>query len=132
MTAIEPKPSHPRNTVLEILSASFKVFRDGQPLALGIHRVIKERLPDIDTQQLRAAMRTHTASTRYLKTLSQASVRFDLDGSPAGEVTAEQRRQASDTLRERFKKKAELHRAEQLEKERQANLLKLAEKFNSR
>ena len=131
------------NAVLDALIASFKVFHDCQPLALGIHKVIKERQPEIDAQDLRTAMRIHTASTRYLKVLSQADTRFDLDGSPAGEVTAEQRQQASDTLRERFKKKAERHKAELqakqlaqqqalLEKQRQDKLLKLAEKFNTR
>ena len=143
MTTSEPKAPRSRNAVLDTLNASFKVFHDGQPLALGIHKVIKERLPDIDAQQLRHAMRVHTASTRYLKALSQADTRFDLDGSPSGEVTAEQKRQASDTLRERFKKKADQHRAEQAAKarelqekqaarERQEKLLKLAGKFNTR
>ncbi len=143
MTTRESKPSRPRNTTLDTLNASFKVFHECQPLALGIHEVIQERLPGIDAQQLRLAMRIHTASTRYLKALSQAKTRFDLDGSPADEVTAEQRELASATLRERFKKKAERHKAEvlakqlaekqaQLEKERQNKLLKLAEKFNTR
>lgn len=143
MTTTEPNPPRPRNTVLDTLNASFKVFHDCQPLALGIHKAIKERVPDIDAKQLRSAMRVHTASTRYLKALSQAETRFDLDGTPAGEVTDEQRKQASDTLRERFKKKADRHKAEvlakqlaekqaQAEQERHANLLKLAEKFNTR
>lgn len=132
MTTAEPKPSRARNTVLDTLSATFKVFHDCRPLALGIHKAIKERLPEMDAQQLRTAMRIHTASTRYLKALSQADTRFDLDGSPSGEVTAEQRQQASDTLRERFRNKAALHKAELLAKERQEKLLKLAEKFNGR
>ena len=132
MTTTKQKPLRARNAVLDTLSASFKAFHDCQPLALGIHKAIKERLPGIDARQLRDAMRIHTASTRYLKALSQANTRFDLDGAPAGEVTAEQRQQASATLRERFKKKAELHKAEQAAKQRQENLFKLAEKFNTR
>lgn len=130
MTTTEPK--HARNAVLNTLNSSFMVFRDCKPLALGIHKTIKERLPDLDAQRLRAAMKIHTGSTRYLKTLSQSETRFDLDGAPAGDVTAEQRKQASDTLRERFRKKAELHKAEQEAKRRQENLMKLAEKFNAR
>jgi ProP effector len=114
------------------LSASFKVFRDSQPLAIGIHKAIKGRLPDLDAQQLKATMRMHTASTRYLKVLSQADTRFDLDGAPAGEVTAEQRQQALDTLRDRFRKKAEQHKAEQLAKQQQEKLQQLAAKFNAR
>lgn len=132
MTRSEPKPLHSRNVVLDTLISSFNVFRDCQPLAIGIHKVIKQQLPDIDSQQLRIAMRMHTASTRYLKVLSQANTRLDLDGSPAGEITAEQRQQAKDTLRERFKKIAERKQAEQQAQQLHENLLKLAEKFNTR
>lgn len=132
MTTAEQKSPRSRNPVLDTLTASFKVVRDCQPLALGIHKVIKERMPDIDVQQLRSAMRIHTASTRYLKVLSQANARYDLDGTPAGEVTAEQKQQALDTLRERFRKKAEQHKAEQAAKQHQEKLLKLAEKFNNK
>lgn len=130
MSTAEQKPSRSRNPVLDTLTTSFKVIRDCQPLALGIHKVIKERMPELDMQLLRSAMRMHTASTRYLKLLSQADVRFDLDGVPAGEVTAEQKQQALDTLRERFRKKAEQHKAELAAKQHQEKLLKLAEKFN--
>ncbi len=132
MTAPEHKPSRTRNATLEMLSATFPVFRDCQPLAVGIHKAIKEKLPDIDAGQLRAAMKIHTASTKYLKVLSQGGSRFDLDGNVAGEVTAEQRTQATDGLRERFRKGAERKKAEQQEKERQDKLLQLAEKFNTR
>lgn len=130
MSTAEQKPPRSRNPVLDTLAASFKVIRECQPLALGIHKVIKERMPELDMQQLRSAMRMHTASTRYLKLLSQADTRFDLDGAAAGEVTAEQRQQALDTLRERFRKKAEQHKAELAAKQHQEKLLKLAEKFN--
>lgn len=133
MTAEATKQTAPRNPVPDTLRTSFKVFAEHRPLALGIHKTIKERLPEIDAQQLRSALRMHTASTRYLKSLAQGGSRFDLDGMPAGEVTAEQQQQATDALRERFKKKAEQHRQEQLaqqqEKQRQEKLQKLAEKF---
>ena len=132
MSTTTPKPLRPRNAVLDALSASFKVFHECLPLALGIHKTIRERLPDLHAQHLRDAMRMHTASTRYLKVLSRADTRFDLDGAPAGEVTAEQKRQASVTLQERFRKTAELHKAELAAKQHQENLLKLAEKFNAR
>lgn len=132
MTSNAPPPPRPGAAVLGILTSSFTAFRDCLPLAIGIHKIVKQRLPDIDSQQLRTAMRIHTASTRYLKALSQTDSRYDLDGAPVGEVTAEQRQQALDTLRERFRKGAERHKAEQLVQQRQENLVKLAEKFNAR
>ena len=132
MTRSESIPTRQRNAVLETLAASFKAFQDGLPLALGIHKVIKERLPDLEPQQLKAALKLHTGSTRYLKSLVQAETRFDLDGVAAGAVTAEQRKQAKDTLRERYEKIAQRKQAEQQAQQRQENLLKLVEKFKVR
>jgi ProP effector len=142
MTSTPAKPPS-RNALLETISAKFAVFREGRPLARGIHKVIVERMPEIDTAQLRLAMRLHTASTRYLKALQAASERFDLDGNPAGEVTAEQREVANTTLRERFKKSADRRKAEELalkeaqreqeaQQKRQEKLAQLAAHFNLR
>jgi len=132
MTDPHTKARHPSNPVLEILSATFPVFRDGQPLAIGIHKAIKLRLPDIAEGSLRIALKGYTASTKYLKAIANGKQRFDLDGNPAGDVTAEQRQQALETIKERFRKAAERKKAEQEDKERQEKLQKLAEKFNKR
>lgn len=142
MTASETKSTR-RNALLDALSTNYAVFRDCQPLALGIHKSVKERMPEVDAAALRSAMKIHTASTRYLKALVVSKERFDLDGQPAGEVTEEQREVASTTLRERFKKAAERRKAEeqaqkaaQKEQEAQAKrsekLAQLAARFNSR
>ncbi|MDP2824821.1 MAG: ProQ/FINO family protein [Sulfuritalea sp.] len=138
-----PAKSSPRNALLETIGANFAVFRDGRPLALGIHKAIMERMPEVDTAQLRLAMRIHTASTRYLKTLLATRERFDLDGNPAGEVTEEQREVASTTLRERFRKVADRRKAEEqalkeaqreqeAQQKRQEKLAQLAARFNRR
>jgi len=130
--APSPAPRRQQNEVLTTLTTTFKAFGECQPLAIGIHKAIKERLTGIDPEQLRVALRIHTASTRYLKALSQSKFRFDLDGMPLGEVTEEQRRQAMDLLKERFKKQADRHKAAELAKLQQEKLRLLAEKFNSR
>lgn len=117
---------------METLSATFAVFRDCQPLAIGIHKTIKARLPEIDEGALRTALKRYTASTKYLKAIANGKKRSDLDGNPAGEVTAEQRQQALETIKERFRKVAERKKTEQEDKERQEKLQKLAEKFNQR
>lgn len=132
-----------RNALLETICGNFAVFREGRPLALGIHKAIMERMPDLDTAQLRLAMRIHTASTRYLKALLATRERFDLDGNPAGEVTEEQRAVASTALRERFKKSADRRKAEEqalkeakqeqeAQQKRQEKLAQLAARFNLR
>lgn len=130
--ASSPAPRRPQNEVLATLNTTFKAFGECLPLAVGIHKVIKEQIPGIDPQQLRIALRIHTASTRYLKALSQSKFRFDLDGRPLGEVTEEQRRQAMEVLRGRFKKQAERQKVAELAKQQQEKLRLLAEKFNAR
>lgn len=138
-----PAKSPSRNALLETLSVNFPVFRECRPLALGIHKAIIARMPDVDTAQLRLAMRMHTASTRYLKALLATGERFDLDGKPAGEVTVEQREVAGTTLRERFKKLADRRKAEEqalkaarqeqeAQQKRQEKLAQLAARFNLR
>lgn len=125
-----PRP-HP-NPILETLASSFPVFRDCQPLAIGIHKVIMARMPDLGEGSLRVALKRHTNSTKYLKAIANGSERYDLDNQPAGEISAEQRQQALATIKERFRKVAELKKKQKAEEEHQAKLQKLAEKFNKR
>lgn len=132
MTVETTHPPRAPNVVLDRLRSTFPVFLECRVLAIGIHTSIMERLPDISKTQLRAALKTHTASNRYLKALSQGKDRFDLDGKPDGMVTLEQRQQATEILRERFRKGAEQRKIQQREKQQQEKLLKLAEKFNTR
>lgn len=124
---IEPR------ALLQNLQKTFPAFRDCKPLALKIDANIVERMPGIDRKSLRAALRMHTASTRYLKAVERSQQRFDLDGQPAGEVTDEQRAHASATLKERFaavaKQQKEKREAEAAEKRRTEKLQQLVSKF---
>lgn len=135
------KPGKPgrRDTVLDSLVANYQVFRDATPLAIGIHKVLRERMPELSREQISRALKIHTASTRYLKSLSNAEHRLDLDGNPAGEITPEQREAAMLLVKERIKKAAERRKAEAerlkaeaQEQQRQAKLQQLAEKFSKR
>lgn len=136
-----PIPSKPvrRNALLEQLQAEFLVFRDYNPLAIGIHKQLMERKPDLDKNKVRVALHSHTASTRYLKALTQGAPRLDLDGQPSGEVTAEQQEVAVKTLRDRIKLVKERQKAEEAQRKaeeeaakRQEKLQQLAEKFGKR
>ena len=80
MTSTPARPAS-RNPLLDTLGANFAVFRECRPLALGIHKAIIARMPELDAAQLRLALRMHTASTRYLKALQSAGERFDLDAT---------------------------------------------------
>jgi ProP effector len=97
-------------------------------------------MPDLEKKVLRLAMRSHTISTRYLKEMEKGTVRLNLDGTPAGEVTDENRQHASELLRERFKKHADQRKATEAaaraaeaaakaETQRLEKLSQLAEKF---
>ena len=127
--------------LLKQLQQEFKVIGEHQPLAIGIDKQLLASQPAINRKQLRAALGMHTRSVRYLKALQAGKQRFNLDGSAAGEVSEEQRAMASKELIERFKKRAEEHRAGQAakdkaekeakaEQQRLEKLAQLANKFS--
>jgi ProP effector len=139
MTTPTEQPLGRRNALLEQLSAQFPVFREARPLAIGIHKVLLERQPELDKAALRTAMKVHTHATRYLKGIVEGAVRHDLDGNPDGAVTAEQQAQAVAMLKERARRVAEKRKAEaaarredEAARRRQEKLLQLSEKFNVR
>lgn len=120
-------PAQAARVLLKELQKQFAVLGNCLPLAIGIDKQLFARLPEIDRKVLRNALGIHTNSLRYLKNMEKASVRFDLDGNNADEVTDTHRTHASKILRDRFKKEAERRKA-QREAEESARLH--AEKLN--
>jgi ProP effector len=146
-SAVEPAhdsadiPALTPRALLKSLQEQFAVFRNSQPLAIGIDKALQERLPDLKKKTLRVALNLHTHTLRYLRNTARAAHRFDLDGNPADALSDEHRQHAEDTLRERLKKQAEERRAQQkagkeAEREAEAERLRaeklalLAEKFS--
>ena len=135
MTTTEATTDKPidARALLKDLQTQFDVFRNFSPLAIGIDKQVFAQLPEVSKKSLRLAMRSHTISTRYLKEMEKGSVRLNLDGTPAGEVTDENRQHATELLRERFKKQAEQRKAAEAEakaeQRRVEKLNQLAEKF---
>ncbi|UCV28716.1 ProQ/FINO family protein [Ferribacterium limneticum] len=135
MTTTEATTDKPidARALLKDLQTQFDVFRNFSPLAIGIDKQVFAQLPEVSKKSLRLAMRSHTISTRYLKEMEKGTVRLNLDGTPAGEVTDENRQHATELLRERFKKQAEQRKAAEAEakaeQRRVEKLNQLAEKF---
>lgn len=131
---IPPMPSKlsPRDPVLARLVAAYPVFRDIQPLAIGIHKAIIAALPDIDRMALRRALQRHTACTTYLKAIAAGGSRFGLDGVPNGDITAEQQKLAKQDLKDRFRKQADQRREQLKAKEHQEKLQQLVDKFRQK
>jgi ProP effector len=84
-------------------------------MKIGIHRDIAAAMPELDAKLLSSALRLHTARPEYAKQLLEAgTVRFDLDGNPAGEVTEAQvdalkaaRRAEAERRHRRFRQRKE-------------------------
>jgi len=125
--------SDPRE-VLKQLRETSPTFRECKPVALRIDKAIAERFPQYSRKLIRNAMRMHTASTRYLKSVEKGETRFDLDGNEAGEVTAEHREHASEKLKARFaeqaRRKREQRKEAEAEQRKAEKLQQLAEKFS--
>jgi len=109
--AATTSPATSARAMLKQLQERFAVFRDCQPLAIGIDKQVLAAVPDLDRKTLRVALRMHVGSLRYLKAMQQATQRFDLEGNPVAEVSDEHRAHAAETLKERFRKEAEQKRA---------------------
>ena len=136
----KPEPTVDARALLKDIQARHDVFRNFSPLAIGIDKQLLAQQPELNRKALRMALRNHTMSTRYLKEMQTGTVRFNLDGTVAGEVTEDARTHSAELLRERFKKQAELRKAEQeaaraeqeaarAEQRRQEKLSQLTEKF---
>ncbi|WP_306603156.1 ProQ/FINO family protein [Azonexus sp.] len=130
--AATDKPNDIR-ALLKDLQARYDVFRNFSPLAIGIDKQLFAELPELSKKSVRLAMRSHTMATRYLKEMEKATHRLNLDGTPAGEVTDENRQHATELLKERFKKQAEQRKAVEAaakaEAVKQQKLQQLTEKF---
>lgn len=107
-----PSPAQSARTLLKELKEKFATFRDCKPLAIGIDKQLLAMLPELDRKVLRIALGIHTNSLQYLKGMEKATSRFDLEGNIANEVTETHRTHAAEILRERFKKNAELRKAQ--------------------
>ncbi len=107
----------------ELFPALFKGHP--KPLKLRIQVDIQERAPGVFSKQaLSAFFRRYTGATSYLIAVSKAAQRFDLDGQPAGELTDEHRKVATDELARRRDNANAKREAEQAERRQRASLLR--------
>lgn len=134
-----PSPMQSARALLKDLQEQYAVFREYRPLAIGVDKQLLAARPELDRKALRLALRSHTASVRYLKAMEKATQRFDLDGNAVADVAEEHRTHATELLRERFRKDAELRRAkaeaakaEEAAQRRSEKLNQLAAKFAKR
>ena len=79
-----------------------------KPIKLRIHADIQARAPGVFSKRMLGIFFSrYTTSNAYLRALSIAPHRFDLDGQPAGEIAAEHRQAATDELARRHALAAE-------------------------
>ena len=82
------------DTALALLTEAFpqtfvlEKYRPHRPLKVGIAADIPARCPAVERRVLSAALSAYARRVMYLRTLVAGAARVDLDGNPAGEVTA--------------------------------------------
>ncbi|MCM2131904.1 ProQ/FINO family protein [Larsenimonas rhizosphaerae] len=101
-----------------------KAFYKGhtQPLQVGIHEVLATYYP-VSSRLLRRALACYVNLPRYLKSIRQGVQRVDLDGAPAGEITAEEEQHAREQLKSL--------QARQQQKKDQENRERMAKKLSA-
>lgn len=129
-------PAGAARALLKQIQEKFAVFREYQPLAIGIDKQLCIQMPELDKKALRIVLGLHTKSLPYLKSTANGATRFNLDGTPAGDIDEAHRARALEILRERFKKAKERkiaqQEAERAERQRAEKLRQLTEKFSPR
>jgi ProP effector len=71
-----------------------------RPLKWGIAADIAARCPELKRRARGTALSVYTGRIAYLQSLVAGAARIDLDGNPAGEVTAEEAEYAAARLAE--------------------------------
>ena len=95
-----------------------------KPVKLRIQIDIQARAPGVFSRSvLSGFFRRHTGSTSYLIAVTRAPHRFDLDGQPGGEVTAEHRQVALDELARRRASTESRRELEEQQRRNRAGLL---------
>jgi ProP effector len=96
-----------------------------KPLKLRIQVDIQQRAPGVFTKNaLSTFFRRYTGSTSYLIAVSRAPQRIDLDGQPAGEISAEHRQIALDELARRRESQDSRRELEEQQRRNRAGLLR--------
>ena len=82
------------DTALALLTEAFpqtfvlEKYRPHRPLKFGIAADIPARFPAVERRVLSAALSAYARRVMYLRALVAGAARVNLDGNPAGEVTA--------------------------------------------
>jgi ProP effector len=69
-----------------------------QPLKLGVHLDVIAALPELPVADIRRALKFYVGDIRYLQSCTEGKHRIDLDGKPAGIVTAEEAAHCKNSL----------------------------------
>jgi hypothetical protein len=127
--AAETAPMSPA-ACAEKLKALFPALFTGpaKPIKLRIQADIQARSPGVFSKAaLSGFLRRYTGGTGYLIALTRAPHRIDLDGQPAGEISAEHRQAAADELARRRQVHEGRRQAEEDQRRERAQLLRAFE-----
>lgn len=84
--------------LLADLRARWPILNEPKPLKRGIRQDIRAALNGVSGVKIARALLLHAATAEYQAALAAGGPRFDLDGLPAGEVSATERRHAQAIL----------------------------------
>ena len=103
------KPSDLKAKELNDRLNGFLIWLNFQPLALGIETTIyrlvtQEHFAGASKKVVQKVLHQHTHHGRYLQNIAIGGTRYQLDGTPDGEVNAHQRQLAAETIAKRTPK----------------------------
>jgi ProP effector len=112
-----------RSEILDILRTRWpqtfpRDFRQVRPWAIGIAKDVARLLPDYPAMSVKDAISIYRllATAPYCRALLQGGPRYGLDGTPRGEVTAEDQERAQRDLQAWYERRREKQKRRAVEK----------------
>ena len=118
--------TNPR-AVLKQFADTYPAIKKSLPLVIGVDKQLTAQHPEHPTKLIRSALFHYTRTTTYLRNLVKSEHRYGLDGSPAGDISAEQRCFAQQQLKQIKDNQAKAREAEEQLKQEAEKNKKLAE-----
>ncbi|MEJ2793108.1 ProQ/FINO family protein [Iodobacter sp. LRB] len=81
--------------IIELLYQRYPVMKQFKPLMIGVHKELEKALPQFGANHVHRSIAAHCRKVRYLKSVARGGKRFDLNGKPVGDVTAEEKAAAA-------------------------------------
>ena len=106
---------------------TYPAIKKSLPLTIGVDKLLTAQHPEFPAKLVRSALFHYTKTATYLRNLVKSEHRYNLDGTPASEISPEQKSFAQQQLKQIKDNQAKAKQAAEQAKQDAEKAVKLAE-----